>query len=164
MALHNVQLVLLLLGKKKKDMLTKITCALSASAITDAPSILGKLYAMLSWNTALFRTSNRWSMNLLIVDKVNKLSDWCPGSSQLFANVNFNSALKRPPGPNFIKPVSTKICLAGNFFHDRKQNYQPNFHVIFRISQQLMNVSNKQYATDSNLVGNLVFIKKEISC
>ena len=34
--------------------------------------------------------------------------------------------------------------------------------MIFRISKQELNTSNKQYATNGNLVGNPVFIKEEI--
>ena len=36
--------------------------------------------------------------------------------------------------------------------------------MTFRISKQQLNTSNKQYATNGNLVGNPVLIKKEISC
>ena len=42
-----------------------------------------------------------------------------------------------------------------------KQDYQPNFHMISRISKQQLKTSNKQYATNGNLVGNPVFIKEE---
>ena len=39
-----------------------------------------------------------------------------------------------------------------------------NVHVIFRISKQQLNTSNKQYATNESLFGNPVFTKEEISC
>ena len=62
------------------------------------------------------------------------------------------------PGPNFIELLNTKIHLACNFCLDK------TFHVIFRISKQQLNTSNKLYATIRNFVGYPFFIKEEISC
>ena len=49
-----------------------------------------------------------------------------------------------PAGPNFIELLSTKICLAWHFCLDKKQDYQSNFHVIFRIRKHQVNSSNEQ--------------------
>ena len=69
------------------------------------------------------------------------------------------------PGPNFIKPVSKKKFAQHEISSlIKKQDYQQNFHVIFRISKQQLNTGIKQYATNGNLVGNPVFIKEEVSC
>ena len=57
------------------------------------------------------------------------------------------------PGPNFI-------CLAWNFPLDKNRITNQ----ISRIIKQQLNTSNKQYATNGNLVSNPVFIKEEISC
>ena len=44
----------------------------------------------------------------------------------------------------------------------KQTDYQPNFNVIFRISKQQLDTSNKQYPTNGNLAGNPVFTKEEI--
>ena len=36
--------------------------------------------------------------------------------------------------------------------------------MVFGMSKHQLNTSNKQYATNGNLVGKPVFIKEEISC
>ena len=67
------------------------------------------------------------------------------------------------PGPNFIELLSTQICLAWNFFLD-KNRITKQSHVIFRISKQQLNISNKKYATNGIFVCNPVFIKEDIAC
>ena len=62
----------------------------------------------------------------------------------------------KPSGPNFTELLSTQNLLS--------MVYQPNFHVIFRISKQKLKTSNKHYVANGNLGGNPVFIGEETSC
>ena len=68
------------------------------------------------------------------------------------------------PGPNFIEMLSTKICLAWNFFLDKNRITNQISMWFFRICKQQLSTSKTQYARNGNLVGNPVLIKEEISC
>ena len=64
----------------------------------------------------------------------------------------------------FHRAAKHKNLLSMKFLPWSKQDYQPCFLVIFRISKQQLNTSNKQHATNWNMVCNPVFIKEELSC
>ena len=49
----------------------------------------------------------------------------------LFTEIDFLlELLKFDTGPNFKKPVSTKLYLAKHFFLNKKQDWQPNFSLL----------------------------------
>ena len=65
----------------------------------------------------------------------------------------------------FHRAAKHTNLLSVNFLPMIKTGLPTKFHVTLRISKQQLNTSNKQYATNINLVGNPVFIKEElISC
>ena len=60
---------------------------------------------------------------------------------------------------NFIQLLSTKICLAWNFFFETKQDYQPNFYLLFIACYWYSAVVCLSWVSHGNLVGSPVFMK-----
>ena len=63
--------------------------------------------------------------------------------------------------PNFKELLNTKMCLAWHFFLDKRQYYQPNFHLIFRISEQQLNTNNKQYMQQIKMLLVILFLHRK---
>ena len=66
-----------------------------------------------------------------------------------------------PPGPNFIELLSTQMCLAWNFFL-RVTNQISTYCILLVTGYSA--VVCLSWKSRGNLLGNLVFIKEEISC
>ena len=106
-------------------------------------------YTMVTIKTLLFKVLAKD----LVKKDIHKLLETHNLGVQIVLNTSI-CKWQMKQGPNFIKHVSTQICLAWNFFLDKKQDYHPNFicsHIACYWHSAVVCLSWKSH---ENLVGN----------